>query len=78
MAQRLGEYSTGVEDYREIDGDRVLVLVHSSGRGKISGVEIGPITTKGLMVFDLHKGKVRRLVIRFDRERAFADLGLEE
>jgi hypothetical protein len=29
-----------VDEYRELDGERVLVLVHFSGRGKMSGLEI--------------------------------------
>jgi len=30
-----------VEEYSELDDDRVLVFVHLTGRGKTSGLEIG-------------------------------------
>ena len=64
------------EDYRELDGERVLVLVDYSGRGKTSGLELGQMRTKGAELFHVRDGKVTRLVIYWDRERAFADLGL--
>ena len=34
------EYRTEVEEYRELDEERVLVLTHDSGRGKASGLEL--------------------------------------
>jgi ketosteroid isomerase-like protein len=62
--------------YRELDGERVLVLVRISGRGKTSGLELGQIHTKGATLFHLRGGKVTRLVFYWDREHALADLGL--
>jgi ketosteroid isomerase-like protein len=35
-----GEFRSEVEEYRELDGERVLVLDHFSARGKTSGVEV--------------------------------------
>jgi ketosteroid isomerase-like protein len=70
------EYRVEVDDDRELDGERVLVLVHNRGRGKTSGLEIGQIRTKGAMLFNVRGGKVTRLVTYFDGERALADLGL--
>lgn len=61
------------EDYRELDAERVLVLVRASGRGKISAL---PIDQRGAEVFEIHDGKVTRIVVYFDRDRALADLGL--
>jgi ketosteroid isomerase-like protein len=52
------------------------VLVHSSGRGKTSGLEIGQMRTQGAALFHLSDGKVTRFVVYLDRDRAFADLGL--
>jgi ketosteroid isomerase-like protein len=58
--------------------ERVLVLLHASGRGKTSGVElaetVGP--GKGANVFHIRDGKVTRLVAYFDSRNALADLGL--
>ncbi len=35
------EFRVEAEEYRELDEERVLVLVQLSGRGKTSGLEIG-------------------------------------
>ncbi|TMM18762.1 MAG: hypothetical protein E6F96_04675 [Actinobacteria bacterium] len=65
------------EGYRELDGERVLVLFRASGRGKRSGLEIGQTGAKGAALFHVHDGNVTRIVNYFDRERVFADLGLK-
>ena len=64
------------DKYRELDDERVLVLVHRSGRGKTSGLELGQMRTLGAGLFHVRDGRVIRYVTYFDRERAFADLGL--
>ncbi len=63
-------------DYRALDDDRVLVLMHFSGRGKASGLEVADIQMKGANLFPVRDGKVTRLVTYWDRQRAFANLGL--
>ena len=65
------------EEYRELDGERVLVLVRSSGRGRTSGMDIEEMHVKAADVFHVRGGKVTRLAAYWDRDRAFADLGLE-
>jgi ketosteroid isomerase-like protein len=65
-----------VEEYRELDDERVLVLGHIRGRGKTSGLELGQVQAKVAAVYHVRDGKVVRLVAYFDRDRAFADLGL--
>jgi ketosteroid isomerase-like protein len=66
------------DEYRELDGDRVLVLAHWSGRGKTSGLELGHMRANGAGLFYIRGGKVTRLVFYWDREHALADLGLSE
>ena len=64
------------DEYRELDDGRVLVLTWYSGRGKTSGLELGQIRSKGASLFHVRAGKVTRLVLYIDAERALADLGL--
>jgi ketosteroid isomerase-like protein len=66
------------DEYRALDEERVLVLMHFSGRGKTSGMEVGDVQMKGANVFHVRGGKVTRLVLYWDREGAFADVGLSE
>jgi ketosteroid isomerase-like protein len=65
-----------VEEYRELDNERVLVLESFSGRGRMSGLEIGQLRARSAHLFHIRGGKVTRLVVYMDRERALADLGL--
>jgi hypothetical protein len=70
-------FRSQADEYRELDDERVLVLGHASaGRGKASGLNLEQLRTKGAEVFNLRDGKVTRLVLYSDRDRAFADLGL--
>ena len=66
------------EEYRELDDDRVLVLNRPYGRGKTSGLDTSDIGATGAQVFYVRDGRVVRLVVYFDRDRALADLGLED
>jgi ketosteroid isomerase-like protein len=61
-------------DYQELDGDRVLVFVGRRMRGKASGVQLADTNEAG--VFHISDGRVSRLVLYWDRDRALADLGL--
>jgi ketosteroid isomerase-like protein len=70
------QYRTEAEEYREIDDARVLVLNHAAGRFKTSGIELEEMPTKGATVFRVREGRVTKLVLYADRERALADLGL--
>jgi ketosteroid isomerase-like protein len=69
---------TGVDEYRELDEERVLVLDRRIGQGKTSGLDLGQIATEGAILWRLQDGEVISLVIYFDRDRALADLGLED
>jgi hypothetical protein len=84
MARRWGDVLTAWEDftqrgeeYRELDAERVLVLTRATARAKASGVELAEMWAKSAGLFYLRDGKVKRLVVYFDRDRALADLGLE-
>jgi ketosteroid isomerase-like protein len=65
-----------VDEYRELDADRVLVLVHFNARGKTSGLQLGQMRAKGAELFHVRGGRVTRAVAYWDRRRALADLGL--
>jgi ketosteroid isomerase-like protein len=67
-----------VDQYRELDDERILVLVRWRGVGKRSKVQVGETGAKGAHLFHLGDGKVRRLVTYLDGERALADLGVKE
>jgi ketosteroid isomerase-like protein len=64
------------DGYRELDEERVLVIVHAKGRR--DGAELARHGAGGAVVFTVRAGRVTRLVAYFDRDRAFADLGLGE
>ncbi len=80
MARQAGEQlrpsqhtTLAARDIRELDGERVLVLITARGRGKSSGVVIH---YEQVQVFHLRDGKVSRLTVYNEPDRAFADLGL--
>ena len=86
MAQAWRDYLSAweghrieVEEYRELDDERVLVLVHTGGgHGKASGLALGQHGGPGgAFMVHIRSGKVTRFAIYWDRERALADLGLE-
>jgi hypothetical protein len=70
------EWRVEADEYRELDGECVLVLQHYSARGRTSGLELGQTRAEGANLFHLRGGKVTRVICYFDRERALADLGL--
>jgi ketosteroid isomerase-like protein len=83
MAQVWGRWLSAWDDVhvetegcREVDGGCVLVLANIIGRGKTSGLE--QTHHKAAAVFHVRDGTVTRLAQYWDRDRALADLGLEE
>jgi len=82
VAKAWGEFSSGFEElrtladeYRSLDDERVFVATKFSARGGGSGLAL---TAKGAILFHIREGKVTRMVRYWDRDRAFADLGLRE
>jgi len=61
------------EEFRELDGERILVLATFVQRGKASGLEV---PANAATVFHVHDGKVTKLAVYANRDRALADLGL--
>ena len=66
-------YEAEAEEYRELDDQRVLVLGRMGGRGKTSGMSV---KTEFANLLNIRDGKVTRLVLYSNRDRALADLGL--
>jgi ketosteroid isomerase-like protein len=66
-----------VEEYRELDRERVLVLERRRARGKASGLELGALRAEGAVLFHVRDGRVARLAFYWDRDRALADAGLQ-
>jgi hypothetical protein len=64
------------EEYRELDGERVLVLSGFRGRGRTSGLDLGELRLGAASIYYVCGDKVTRIVSYFDRDRALADLGL--
>jgi len=71
------EFHTRAEEYVELDDDRVLVLVAFGGTPRFIGLDITDAPSKGANVFEIKDGKVRKLILYWNRDRALADLGLE-
>jgi ketosteroid isomerase-like protein len=65
-----------VDEYRQVDDERVLVLGRLRGRGKMSGLELREMRTELAALYHVREGKVTRQVFYWDRERALADAGL--
>jgi ketosteroid isomerase-like protein len=70
-------YRAEAVEYRELDAERVLVLIRRSGRDKRSGVDLEQIASAGAVLYHLRDGKVTKQIVYFERDRALADLGLE-
>jgi ketosteroid isomerase-like protein len=70
------DYRVEAEEYRELDHERVLVFLHPVGRGRASGLDLRRTGTTAANLFHIRGGKVTRLVMYLERDRALADLGL--
>jgi ketosteroid isomerase-like protein len=70
------DFRVEADDFRELDDGSVLALVHYSGRGKTSRLELEQMKARAANLFQISGGKVTRVVIYLDRESALSDLGL--
>ena len=66
-----------LDELLELDGERVLALFRQHGRGRVSGLEVAQTGSRAANLFHISDGRVTRAVLYLDRDRAFADLGLE-
>jgi ketosteroid isomerase-like protein len=78
MGRAWRDFVRGVEDvrtfadeYRELDGERVLVLTRFGARGAESGADV---EAQGAIVFHVRDGRVTRLVRYWSAGRALDDL----
>ena len=85
MAEQFGawlglwvEFRLKADEYRRLGAEDVIVLDHFSGHGRTSGLDLGEIQARGAWVFCIRDRKVTRMTRYMDRDRALADLGLEE
>ena len=70
------EFRIKVQECRDLDDGRVLVFHDYSGRGRSSRLELEQMRAKGASLVEIRSGKVTRLVLYWDRDRALADVGL--
>jgi ketosteroid isomerase-like protein len=71
------DFRVAAEEYRELDGGRVLVIHTWSGHGRASGLSVEETRAKSASLFHVRDKKVTKLIAYSDPVRAFADLGLE-
>ena len=67
------DHRAEVDEYRELDDGRFLVLGRISGRGKTSGMDV---ETEFANLMEVRDGAVVALTLYTPRRAAFADLGL--
>ena len=70
------DFRQQVDEYRELDDERVLVFFRFSGRGKTSGLDLAQMHPLGAGLFHLRDGKVTKFVGYYDHERALEAVGL--
>ncbi len=70
------DFRVVADEYRELDPGRILVLIHRGGHGRTSRLDVEEMGSMAADLFQIDERKVTRLVNYWDRDRAFADLGL--
>jgi hypothetical protein len=75
----LGGWSdlkAAAENYLALDPENVLVPYQSEAPGPTSGPNRAPARAQGATLFQVRASRVTRIVQYYDREAAFADLGI--
>ncbi len=70
------DFRIEADEFRELDGERVLVLDRYGGSARASGIQLSAIQPRGVSLFHVHAGRVCRMVIYWERDSGLADLGL--
>jgi hypothetical protein len=69
------DFRVVADEYRELDAERVFVLIHRSGHGRTSGLGVDDgVESSGPVPHRRRQGDTARPLL--GRERALADLGL--
>jgi len=71
------DFRIEADEFRELDDERVLVLIRSSAYGRAGTLVVGQMRAEGALVYHVSDGKVTKLVCYWNRDAALADLGLE-
>jgi hypothetical protein len=70
------DWKGAADNYLELDREHVLVPYRSGTPGKAGGADSAPLRTLGATLFHVRARRVTRIVHYYDRQRAFADLGI--
>jgi ketosteroid isomerase-like protein len=71
-----GDYRAAAEGYRELDSGDILGLTIFSAPRRAGDTDPTQVLARGASVMRIQEGRVTKLVLFFDRDHAFADLGL--
>jgi ketosteroid isomerase-like protein len=69
------DFRAEAHEYRVLDAERVVVFGRMRGTGRLGGASAD---TETVNLFEVRGGRVVRLVLYANRDRALADLGLAE
>jgi ketosteroid isomerase-like protein len=64
-----------VEGVEAVDADRVIAFLQTDASGRVSGV---PLVIPTINVYELAGGRIRRIRVFSDREKAFEAVGMPE
>jgi hypothetical protein len=70
------DLKAAAEEYLALDHEHVLVPYQPGPPGTTSGPSRAPARAQGATLFHVRASRVTRIVQYYDRERAFADLGV--
>jgi hypothetical protein len=72
------DHRATAEEYRELADGGILAFTTFGGRGHASGIELPRGLARGASVMYVRDARVTKVVLYMNRDRALADLELEE